>query len=149
MKILLISILLIFNFNTYAYKVGDTVSPDIAQHLKLNKNGVTAVNFFASWCVSCRKELPLVNTLSKTIAKHYSIVGVDSDEELKEGLAFQKALGLTFYVYNDVKQKVTASFNPIGMPALYYVKNNKVVKIRIGAINHIDKVIQKDLESLK
>ena len=148
-KMLFIALMLLFSINTYAYKVGDTVSPEVAQHLKLNKNGVTAVNFFASWCVSCRKELPLVNKLSKTTAKHYSIIGVDYDEELKEGLAFQKSLGLTFYVYNDVKQKVTASFNPIGMPALYYVKNNKVVQIRIGAINHIDKVIQKDLESLK
>ena len=148
-KMLFVALTLLLTVNTYAYKVGDTISPDVAQHLKLNKNGVTAINFFASWCVSCRKELPLVNKLSKTIAKHYSIVGVDSDEELKEGLAFQKLLGLTFYVYNDVKQKVTASFNPIGMPALYYIKNNKVVKIRIGAINHIDKVIQKDLESLK
>ena len=148
-KMLFIALMLLFSINTYAYKVGDTVSPEVAQHLKLNKNGVTAVNFFASWCVSCRKELPLVNKLSKTIVKNYSIIGVDSDEELKEGLAFQKSLGLTFYVYNDVKQKVTASFNPIGMPALYYIKNNKVVKVRIGAIDHIDKVIQKDLESLK
>jgi len=148
-KILLTLFILSASANAYAYKVGDTVSPEIAQHLKLNKNGITAVNFFASWCVSCRKELPLVNKLSKTIAKNYSIVGVDADETLKEGLAFQKALGLTFYVYNDVKQKVTASFNPIGMPALYYIKANKVVKVRIGAINHIDKVILKDLELLK
>lgn len=148
-KILFISIALIFSANTYAYKVGDTVSPEIAKHLKLNKKGITVVDFFASWCVSCRKELPLVNKLSKTVGSNVSIVGVDADENIKEGLAFQKYLGLTFYVYNDEKQKVTSSFNPIGMPAIYYIKNNKVVKIHYGAIDNIDSVIKKDLEALK
>lgn len=148
-KLLLVTLVLLFSMNSYAYKVGDSVPPEVAKHLKLNKKGVTAVNFFASWCVSCRKELPLVNKLSKTVGSNVSIIGVDSDEVLEDGLAFQKYLGLEFYVYNDLKQKVTASFNPVGMPALYYIKNNKVVKIRIGAINHIDTVMKKDLEQLK
>lgn len=148
-KLLLITMVLLASTSTYAYKVGDTVSPEIAKHLKLNKNGVTIVDFFASWCVSCRKELPLINKLSKTIGSNVSIVGVCADENMKEGLAFQKELGLTFYVYNDEKQKVTASFNPIGMPAIYYIKNNKVVKIHYGAIDHIDSVIKKDLVALK
>ncbi len=148
-KILFTILLAFFSTSSYAYKVGDTVAPAIAQHLKLNKNGVTAVSFFASWCVSCRKELPLVEKLTKTIPSHFSIVGVDSDEVLQEGLDFQKYLGLTFYVFNDDKQKITTAFNPVGMPALYYIKNNKVVKMRIGAINHIDAVMKKDFEALK
>ncbi len=147
-KLLFTLFILSLSVNTYAYKVGDTISPASAQHLKLNKNGISVVNFFASWCVSCRKELPLINKLSKTIGSNVSIIGVGADEDLKEGLAFQKELGLTFYIYNDVSQKVIANFNPIGMPAMYYIKNNKVIKVRVGAIDHIDTVIKQDLKAL-
>jgi len=64
------------------------------------------------------------------------------------GKAFQKKLGLTFRVVNDAQQVLVNDFQPIGMPALYYIYQGKVLKVRYGAINHIRQVIIDDLRAL-
>lgn len=134
--------------NMYAYKVGDTIDDQTASKIKLG-SGITVVDFFASWCVSCEKELPLVSKLSDEIDENnVKFIGVDSDEELDEGLDFQKKLGLDFFVFNDTKQEVVAKFNPLGMPAIYYIKDKKIVKVIFGAVNNIDEVIKQDIKGL-
>ena len=146
-KLFKLSILsIVFALNENAYKVGDIVSSNIANKLKLG-SGITVVDFFASWCVSCKKELPLVNDLSlNSDERKLKIVGVGTDENVEEGIVFQKKLALTFYIYNDKNQSVVSKFNPIGMPAIYYIKDKKILKIRFGAINHINEVIKQDIK---
>ncbi len=112
------------------------------------KKDVVVIDFFASWCVSCKKELPLIEKLSKQITS-VQFIGVDVDEEKEDGLAFQKKLGLSFHVYNDEKQKIIKNFNPEGVPAIYILKNGTIKKIRIGAIDNVDKVLKKDLAEIK
>ncbi len=132
-----------------AYEVGDKLDDSLAKKLNLG-NGITVVDFFASWCVSCKKELPLVNNLSKSLdEKKVKFIGIDTDEELEEGITFQKELGLTFSVINDTKQEIVAKFNPLGMPAVYYIKDKKIVKKIFGAVPHIDTVIKNDIKSFK
>jgi len=128
-----------------AYEVGDTIDNTIASKIQLGK-GITVVDFFASWCVSCVKELPEINKLSQELSENkVKFVGIDTDEDVNDGIAFQKSLGLKFFVFNDENQEIVAKFNPLGMPAIYYIKNKKVVKILFGAVDHIDKVVKKDI----
>lgn len=151
MKKVIIICLITFlsTINVYAYKVGDTIDEQTASKIKLG-SGITVIDFFASWCVSCEKELPLVSKLSNDIDESIvKFIGVDSDEELNEGLDFQKKLGLNFFVFNDTNQEVVAKFNPLGMPAIYYIKDKKIVKVIFGAVNHIDEVIKKDIKGLE
>jgi thiol-disulfide isomerase/thioredoxin len=141
----------IFSMNAYAYKVGDKIDADVAKLLKIEDyQGISVVDFFASWCVSCIIELPLINKLSKQLDdKQARIIGIGMDEDLAEGLAFQKELGLEFFVYNDYKQEVVAKFDPIGVPAIYYIKDGVVKKVIYGAVEHIDQVIKADIDKLE
>ena len=50
-----------------AYQEGDALSQDVVKKLQLNNEELTIVDFFAEWCVSCRKELPEVNQLYKEL----------------------------------------------------------------------------------
>ena len=135
--------------SAYGYQQGDLLSSKAMQELGLNPNELTIIDFFAQWCVSCREELPEVEILSRQLAgRGVSIVGVDVDEDVDVGLAFQRELGLTFRVVADPKQVLVAGFQPTGMPALYYVYKGKVLKVRYGAINDIRQVIIEDIRSL-
>ncbi len=100
--------------------------------------------------MSCREELPEVNQLAQQLDASQVVVlgGVDVDEDVEVANAFQQELGLTFPVVNDPEQTLVEDFQPIGMPALYYVYQSKVVKVRYGAINHISQVIMDDLNAL-
>jgi thiol-disulfide isomerase/thioredoxin len=123
----------------FAYQVGDMIDKEIVKELDID-NKIYVVSFFASWCHSCKKELPLLNSLN---LKNVSIIGVDVDEDETLGKKFQQELGLKFKIINDPKGKIISKFNPVGIPAIYIIKNRKIKHILIGAQDNIDsKIIQ-------
>lgn len=133
----------------FSYEVGDTISDDISKKLNLPEQKVVIIDFFASWCLSCEKEIPEMHKfIEEDTAKKTQVIGIDVDEELKEGLAFQKKLNISFPVINDQNQEIISAFSPIGMPAMYFVIDNKIVGKRIGAVDHIDEKIRQDLKAL-
>ena len=136
--------------NLIAYNQGDTIDDAMASHLGINGDKVYVVDFFASWCSSCKKELPLVSKISADIDKNsVEIIGIGVDKDVKKGTAFQKRLGLNFRVINDPQNLIIEKFQPIGMPTLYYVKNKKIIKIITGAVDSIDEVILRDLKEME
>lgn len=131
-----------------AYKLGDKLDDDVIEKLGIKNDNITIVDFFASWCASCEKELPLINKLHKEEKEKITFVGVATDKDVNEGKAFIKRLGITFNVISDSEYEIVNKFQPIGMPALYYIKNGTVVKVLYGAIDNVDEVIKNDVKGL-
>jgi len=128
---------------------GDQLPPAIAKQLALDPNKISLVDFFASWCVSCLIELPEINKLSHQLANApVEFVGIEVDEDPVVAAEFLAKMALDFRVVGDQSQQVIGAFEPIGMPALYYIKNNTILGVRYGAIPHIDQVIINDLKQL-
>lgn len=137
-----------------AYEKGDTVNDLVAEHLGCKENKIYIIDFFGSWCSSCKKELPLLSKLSTLIdPQRVEIIGVDVDKDINAGMAFQKRLKsenkLNFRVINDPQNLIISEFNPIGMPTLYYVKNRKVLGVITGAVDKIDEKILADLKEME
>ena len=144
----------LFAASLFAYGENDTLSQSMRQKLQLEPNKITIVDFFASWCGSCKKEIPYISKLNKSLDENkYEIIGIDVDKDINDGKTFQKELkaqgNLNFRVIDDPENEIVKEFNPIGMPALYYVKNGTVVKVLYGAIDNIDEVILNDLKVLE
>jgi len=144
MKTILLTFLLLSNL--LAYEKGDLISEEMTSQLGLSDNKLYIIDFFASWCGSCKKELPLIAQVDKKIDhKKVEIIGIDVDKNRENGLLFQQELrnkhGLDFRVVNDPEGKIISTFNPVGMPTLYYIKDRKIIGIITGAVDHIDKEI--------
>ncbi len=144
----------LFVASLFAYSENDTIGQNMQQKLQLQPDKVTIIDFFASWCGSCKKEIPYISKVNTSLDQNkYEIIGIDVDKDINDGLAFQKDLkaqgDLNFRVINDPKNEIVKAFNPIGMPALYYIKDNKVVKVLYGAIDDIDDIILNDLKALE
>lgn len=133
-----------------ALVVGDSLPKELTEEIFPQQDVVYVVDFFAQWCVSCRIELPEVNALYHELKNNAQVqfVGVDVDEDVEVAKAFQQSLGLNFPIINDPSGRVIGSFEPMGMPALYYVINGEVKGLRLGALPHIDDVIRQDLQQL-
>jgi cytochrome c biogenesis protein CcmG, thiol:disulfide interchange protein DsbE len=136
-----------------AYERGDAVDPAILDRLEMRGEKIYVVDFFASWCGSCRKEIPLISRANSRIdTSRVEIIGVDVDKEVKAAERFQSELredgALNFRVVNDPMNLLIEAFSPVGMPALYYVKSGTVVHVIYGAVDNIDDVILNDLETL-
>lgn len=111
----------------------------------IDKKGIVLVDFFASWCHSCRKELPI---LLDFVKRHpdISLVAVDVDENKEAGEAFVEELGLKSVVLYDTKQEIIKAFDPAGIPALYIFKDGKLVGSIIGARKNIQAHILKAIQ---
>jgi thiol-disulfide isomerase/thioredoxin len=137
----------------HAAAPGDAIDPAVLAKLQVDPARFTVVDFFAEWCISCRKELPLVSALHGRVdKKKIDFIGVDTDDTLKVAEAFQKEMrdkgALSFRVVNDPEQAVVKSFKPKGYPALYILKDGKVVREHLGAMPNVDAVLEKDLKAL-
>ena len=149
MKIIILALLL--GANLLAYSKGDIISTEMAAHLGLKDSKIYIIDFFASWCSSCQKEIPLMSKLNTKLDKsQVELIGIDVDKDIKKGLEFQASLkekgDLNFRVVNDPSNLVIGEFSPIGMPTLYYIKDKKVLGIITGAVDNIDERINNDLK---
>ena len=130
-----------------ALETGDSVPKNIQEKLKLESNKVYVVDFFASWCKSCKKELPLI--MSVYNEKTVEVIGVNVDKNQKDGEKFVKDLKLSFPILYDSDKNLVKTFDPLGFPAVYYIKNGKISNTIFGAVEDIDKKIKEDIKALK
>ncbi len=142
--------IILFSTLLFGYQSGDKISTQVQKKLNLQENKIYIIDFFASWCPSCEKEMPYLLKLNETIDKQkIEIIGVGVDEDIKKGEAFIKKTKITFKTINDPKSEIIKEFDPIGMPAIYIIKNNIVASSIIGAKDNVDKIILDKLKELK
>ncbi|MCX6603365.1 MAG: TlpA disulfide reductase family protein [Acidobacteria bacterium] len=133
-------------------KVNETLYPKLIAE---RKGKVVLVDFWATWCVPCRKEMPLVAKLeAKLKAKGFVVVTISSDELDNEpaARAYLKEAGITTTGYIKAPKDDDAFIRQIDpkwggeLPALVlYDKTGKKVKIWKGetAIAEIEAAVSK------
>jgi peroxiredoxin len=94
----------------YLVKVGD-MAPDFTTKLmdgttfKLSdhKGKVVMLQFTASWCGVCRKEMPDIEKQIWQVYKNkpFMVIGVDRDEPLEKVIEFAKQTGITYQLALD------------------------------------------------
>ena len=102
---------------------------DFNNILALNKGKVVIVNFFATWCPPCRKEIPELINLSKTYeGKNLQIIGISVDENGEEAvIPFAQKVGFNYPVYLTTPE-LNTTFNIDAVPQIFlYDKNGKLI----------------------
>lgn len=85
------------------------------------------IDFWASWCGPCRKEIPNLKTAYSEYAdKGFEILSISIDKDEK---AWQKALGMENMPWHNLldDDKVSKSFNVKTIPATYLVDSKGVI----------------------
>ena len=150
----LIILILFLSSLLFSYQEGDTLPQNMQNKLNIQEDKIYIIDFFASWCSACKKEIPYISEVNEQLdSTKVEIIGIDVDKDINKARAFQKALredgDLTFRVIDDTDNRIIKEFKPIGMPALFYVQNNKIVKVLYGAVDDIDEVILYDIKRLQ
>lgn len=106
--------------NNYLVKVGD-VAPDFTLSLtdgteftlSKNRGKVVMLQFTASWCGVCRKEMPFIERdiwLPNKDNKDFVLLGIDREEPLEDVKKFAESTGITYPMALDSKADVFASY---------------------------------------
>jgi len=80
---------------------------------------VTLINFWATYCVPCRKEMKHLNRINKTYAdQNVQVIGISIDDSRTVGRvkSMVKSQKLEYTVLLDTEQKLYKNFNTTAMP---------------------------------
>ena len=96
--------------------------------LKQLKGKVVLVNFWATWCPPCRKEMPDLNTLYQRFKDQGFVILAISDEEVDKVKPFLAERNISYPVMLDPGRKVNELFQVEGIPKSFvYDRDGKLV----------------------
>ena len=156
---LLISSLLLItgcNDNTTAPPTAMEAAPDFNLSLfeggdfKLSaqKGRVVVINFFASWCVSCGEETPVIEKASHKYAPQTVVfLAIAVDDTEKKAKAFMKKMGLTIPAGLDKTGEIKDAYGLYGMPTTFFIdKNGKISYFHAGIVT--EELLKHEIDKL-
>jgi len=96
--------------------------------LKEQRGKVVVVNFWATWCPPCRKEMPDLETLYKQFKDQGLVILAISDEDAGKVAPFIAEQKVTYPILLDPERKVNELFQIEGIPKTFvYDRSGKLV----------------------
>ena len=95
---------------------------------------VVLMNFWASWCVECRPEMPVLERLHREFAPQgFAVIGINAREESEAVRRYASELGLTFPLVLDPDGKIKALYGVVGIPTTFLVgRDGRAVAFAVG-----------------
>ena len=93
------------------------------------KGQVVLINFWATWCGPCRKEMPLLEQIQKKYAPlGFTMLGVNVEEDTRLMDTFLKDVPVTFPILLDPANGVSKLYNVSAMPSTVIVDRKGTVR---------------------
>ena len=122
--------------NIPTFKAKDFYSNNYINSKKIFKEDIFyIINIWASWCVPCRKEHPLLMELSKNDST--KLIGLNYKDNFNNAKKFIDKFGNPYsQILIDSDGTLSIEFGAYGVPETFIIdKNNKIIRKFIGPIN--------------
>ena len=132
MKNLLLSIVTLFCL-TGSFVQGSSLE-EFDKTVAELKGNVIYVDFWASWCVPCRKSFPWMNEIqAKYKDKSFTILSINLDSDKALADKFLQEVKADFLVSYDPEGDVATRFKLKGMPSSFLInKKGDIVSAHVG-----------------
>jgi len=101
-----------------------TLKSRSGKNIKLSelRGQVVMINFWASWCGPCRKEMPLLEKLYKKYKSlGFVILGVNVDDKARQAESLLKQIDISFPILFDSDKKISAKYKVTAMPSSFFI----------------------------
>ena len=99
-----------------------------------NQNKFYLLNIWASWCLPCRDEHPLLISLSNN--NKIEIIGLNYKDKLSNAEKFINELGNPYsLILLDSEGTKAIEWGAYGIPETFLIYENKIIKRYIGPLN--------------
>jgi thiol-disulfide isomerase/thioredoxin len=98
------------------------------------RSRVVLLNFWASWCLECRAELPVLEQLHRDYASRgLTVLAVNFREEPGAIRQYARELGLTLTLLVDPTGAIRQSYGVVGLPTSFLIgRDGRAVARAIG-----------------
>lgn len=91
------------------------------------------VNVWASWCVPCRQEFPVLQKLSARYGKKVAFLGLNSEDSDDAAATFLREEPLSYPSYTDPRKSIAESIGVVGFPdTAFYDRSGKLLYLKQG-----------------
>ncbi len=118
--------------------------------LQEQRGQVVMVNFWASWCAPCRIEMPQLNKLyDKYRGSGFVLLGVNVDDDVRNGVGTASKWGVKFPVLLDAEKKVSRLYDLSSMPSTVLIdRDGKVRYLHRGYREGYEEAYDKQIREL-
>ena len=95
---------------------------------------VVVLNFWATWCLECRPEMPKLEQVHREFAAQgLVVVGINAREKGDPVRVFARQLNLTFPLVLDPDGKINTLYGVVGLPTTFVVgRDARAVALGVG-----------------
>jgi cytochrome c biogenesis protein CcmG/thiol:disulfide interchange protein DsbE len=94
------------------------------------------VNFWASWCIPCRDEAPILNASSRAHTGKVVFLGINVQDLREDALSFSREFGTPYVSVRDRGNGTYEDYGLTGVPETYYLDGGgRIVAHSPGAIS--------------
>ena len=114
-----------------------SVSGNSTVSLSLRHGHPAVINFFAAWCVPCRRELPRFSAAAKG-NKDITFIGIDDQDSRSQARDLIAATGVAYPTAYDPEGKVAPRYGiTTGLPSTVFIDaNGNIVHTQFGEISN-------------
>lgn len=93
---------------------------------------VVLLNFWATWCEPCKKEMPEIQAAHETHEKQGLVVlAVNFGEKLDQAASFAHHGQISFAVLLDPRANTAAKYGVTNLPVTFFIDENGIVRERV------------------
>lgn len=96
------------------------------------------LNVWASWCIPCREEAPILNASARAHAGRVVFVGIDVQDLRGDAMASLREFDIPYASVRDDGDRTYRAYGLTGVPETYYLDaNGRIIAHTPGAITRV------------
>ena len=111
---------------------------------------VVLVNFWATWCGPCRKEMPKLEAIYQQYrGSGFTLLGVNIDNDPGNAMKMVRKLKVTFPILFDTDKKVSELYKVSAMPFTIIIdRDGKVRHVHKGYVSGVERKYSAEVKAL-
>ena len=118
-------------------------------NLKDQKNKIYMLNFWATWCLPCKEEMPYLDNLQNVNGIKIFPINIEKNNKSKTEIFFKSLEIKNLSIYFDIENNLVNLFRLRGIPTTIILnKDRKEIARVLGAVDFSDKKFIKWIDSV-